>query len=83
MKKNESSEKIIPEGMVEIGDGSIIDKADMATKLRVHPKNPKLLYDRAGICYIKNKNGTLRRYPPKISKVERKEQKKLRWSRHE
>ena len=73
-----TQKKVIPEGMVEIADGSIIDKADMCTRLIPHPKNPKLLYDRAGICYIRGSHGGLRRYPPKMSREERKEQKRRR-----
>lgn len=80
----DTPEKVIPEGMVEIADGSVIDKADMCTRLRPHPKSDKLFFDRAGKCYCKGDDGTLRRYPPKLSREEKREQKRRRkWSRHE
>lgn len=67
----EEREKI-PMGKIKTVDGKIIDRADACFLLRKHPKSDKLFYDHRNVCYVKDSNGTLRRYPPK----ERKEKSK-------
>jgi hypothetical protein len=53
------------ENKVMTTDGKWIDKADACTFLRPHPKSEKLFFDRSGSTYVKDENGTLRKWPPK------------------
>lgn len=58
-------EETIPKGKVKTVDGKIIDRADACFRLRPHSKSPNLFYDHNNTCYVKDSNGTLRRYPQK------------------
>jgi hypothetical protein len=60
--------EVIPEGKIKISDGRIIDRADACFSYREHPKTDKLLFDHKKTCYVKDENGTLRRWPPKVKK---------------
>ncbi len=60
-----AEEEKIPEGKIKTVHGEIIDRADACYLLRKHPKSEKLFFDHLNTCYVKDDNGTLRRYPPK------------------
>ena len=56
----------IPEGKVKLPDGKIIDRADVAYKLRPHPQSKKLFFATDKTCYQRDEKGTLRRFPQKV-----------------
>ncbi len=64
-----SDEEKLPEGYVRTVDGKIIDWADAGFALRPHPKSDKLFFDHGGKCYVRDEEGTLRRFPQKQKKA--------------
>lgn len=66
-----SSMPAVPEGMVRINDGRIINKTDRVFYLSETEENPNVMVSRDGATYQK-KNGTLRRISPKLNKKQRR-----------
>jgi hypothetical protein len=63
-----NEEQKIPEGKVLTADGQLIDRVKACYLLREHPKTKNILFDSKGNQYVKDKNGTLRRFPQKQKK---------------
>jgi len=72
----------IPEGKVRVSSGEIIDRVNVCFRLLQLPNSNNLYSSSDGTIYIKGKDGTLRRYPPK-EKISKKERRKIRAAKNE